>query len=396
MADLVSFINYNGKGHQKCTISDLNVNFGVTVATNDKVKDYFILVHTNVKDIIPTVQKHILSFFQTSVPSYLDIRMDEDLPDLPKIEGVEESSLSGENLEGTFVERVCNTYPNQKCFKIYSRNFKNSEKSSKLFDLDCLYIKDSSTISPMALKHFKGSHLYLFNSELKMEDVMQFFQRWKSGEARNLEYLSIYMADFVSFINYNGNGHQKCTISDLNVNFGLTVPTDDKIKDYFVLVHTNVKDIIPAVQKHILSFFQTPVPSRLAIKIDKDLHGLPKIDGVEESTLSGENLEGAFVERFFSMYPNQKRSRILAKNIENLEETSKLFDLDCLSIEYSTTTAPMALKHFKGSHLFLFNSELKIEDVMQFFQRWKSGEAHQNLEYLYIKLKSGDLNIYFI
>ncbi|CAL2030114.1 unnamed protein product [Caenorhabditis brenneri] len=197
------------------------------------------------------------------------------------------------------------------------------------------------------------------------------------------------MADFVSFINYNGNGHQKCTISDLNVNFGVTVPTDGKIKDYFVLVHTNVMDIIPTVQKLILSFFHTSVPSRLDIKIDENLAGFPKINGVEESTVSGENLEGAFVERFFSMYPNQKRSRINAKNIKNLEETSKLFDLDCLSIEYSTTIATTVLKQFKGSHLFLFNSELKIEEIIQFFQRWKSGEAHQNLEYLYIKLKSG-------
>ncbi|CAL2030116.1 unnamed protein product [Caenorhabditis brenneri] len=197
------------------------------------------------------------------------------------------------------------------------------------------------------------------------------------------------MADFVSFINYNGNGHQKCTISDLNVNFGLTVPTDNKIKDYFVLVHTNVMDIIPAVQKHILSFFHTSVPSRLDIKIDKDLAGLPKIDGVEESSLSGENLEGAFVERFFSMYPNQERSRILANNIKNLEETSKLFDLDCLYIDDSKTMASMILKHFTGSHLYLFGAEIKIEEVMEFFQRWKSGEGYRNLEYLYIELKSG-------
>lgn len=209
------------------------------------------------------------------------------------------------------------------------------------------------------------------------------------GNKQNIEVVH-HVACFMNSIDYNGFGRQTCTISDLNVNLGVKVYNDDEVKDYFILAYPDVKDFIPAVQKHILSLFRTFVPSRVVAEIiDEELDGLPQINGVEESILAVENLEGAFVEHFFSTYPNQKRSRIYSKSIKILEENSKLFDLDCLFISHPAAMTPLILKQFKGSHLHLFNAELKMEDVMQCFQRWKSGEAYQNMEYLYIELQSG-------
>ncbi|CAL2030115.1 unnamed protein product [Caenorhabditis brenneri] len=172
-------------------IGNLKIDF--RIRQSSKTESHFYLIHRETKDIIPLIQEHIQSLFRRPIPSYIAVTVDEKLNELPEIEGVEASSLIGKINEVSFLERFFRTYPNQKAARIFTNKNGTLRNSSKVFNIDYLFIMNSEAMTPMILRNFKGKYLSLNNaSHFKMKNLIRFFRDWISKERyANLEYLQI-------------------------------------------------------------------------------------------------------------------------------------------------------------------------------------------------------------
>ncbi|PIC39061.1 hypothetical protein B9Z55_010875 [Caenorhabditis nigoni] len=72
------------------------------------------------------------------------------------------------------------------------------------------------------------------------------------------------------------------------------------------------------------------------------------------------------------------------KTTEPFNPESKLYQAESVVIDQDWLTAPDILRYFKGRQAFLFSNNYEASDLIQFLDRWKSGEAFQKLEYLQI------------
>ncbi|CAO4362632.1 unnamed protein product [Caenorhabditis nigoni] len=92
------------------------------------------------------------------------------------------------------------------------------------------------------------------------------------------------------------------------------------------------------------------------------------------------------LEAFFSSSPVLKSIRMHARETtEPFNPESKFFHTESIEINQSRHTFPALLRHFQGRHALIQCFTCETLDLIEFVNRWKSGEAFQKLEYLQIK-----------
>ncbi|CAO4360406.1 unnamed protein product [Caenorhabditis nigoni] len=106
----------------------------------------------------------------------------------------------------------------------------------------------------------------------------------------------------------------------------------------------------------------------------------------------GMYLDGHFAdvgnfENFFSSFPVAKMIQLYVhKKMEPLNPESKFYQAETIHVDSTKIIGPDFLRHFQGKQ-FSFNCGIyEKSNLIDFVNRWKSGEAFQNLEYAQIRI----------
>ncbi|CAO4360478.1 unnamed protein product [Caenorhabditis nigoni] len=115
---------------------------------------------------------------------------------------------------------------------------------------------------------------------------------------------------------------------------------------------------------------------------------IPKLKNV--SFFIGLYLDGQFADvrnfkNFFSSSPVAKTIQLYVnKKMKPLSPESKFFDAESVYIDTHRINCPDFLRHFRGREIFLDGNRYRKSRLIDIVNRWKSGEALQNLEYAQI------------
>ncbi|CAO4366522.1 unnamed protein product [Caenorhabditis nigoni] len=94
------------------------------------------------------------------------------------------------------------------------------------------------------------------------------------------------------------------------------------------------------------------------------------------------------LEEFFFSSPVLKSIRMFARRTTELfNPDSKFYQTESIESQQSRIDFPAILSHFQGRQAFINCARCENLDLIEFVNRWKSGEAFQNLEYLQIKVR---------
>ncbi|CAO4360407.1 unnamed protein product [Caenorhabditis nigoni] len=97
------------------------------------------------------------------------------------------------------------------------------------------------------------------------------------------------------------------------------------------------------------------------------------------------------LESIFSQSPILKSIKMVnSTQMEQINPESKFYQAESIEFRHHYPASPVILRHFKGRQLFL-TSVGTTEDLIEFVNRWKSGEAFQKMEFLEFKVYRNDL-----
>ncbi|PIC55538.1 hypothetical protein B9Z55_000770 [Caenorhabditis nigoni] len=120
---------------------------------------------------------------------------------------------------------------------------------------------------------------------------------------------------------------------------------------------------------------------------------IPKLKNV--SFFIGMYLDGHFsdvrnFEKFFSSSPVAKTILLnVNKKMKPLSPESKFFDAESVYIESTRINTPDFVRHFRGRQIIFECNRYRKSKLIDIVNRWKSGEAFQNLEYVQIMIYNG-------
>ncbi|PIC55544.1 hypothetical protein B9Z55_000773 [Caenorhabditis nigoni] len=120
---------------------------------------------------------------------------------------------------------------------------------------------------------------------------------------------------------------------------------------------------------------------------------IPKLKNV--SFCIGMYLDGHFsdvrnFENFFSTSPVAKTIQLYVnKKMKPLSPESKFFDAESVYIESTRINSPDFVRHFRGRQIIFEGNRYRKSTLIDIVNRWKSGEAFQNLEYAQIYICNG-------
>ncbi|CAP35123.2 Protein CBG17464 [Caenorhabditis briggsae] len=107
---------------------------------------------------------------------------------------------------------------------------------------------------------------------------------------------------------------------------------------------------------------------------------------------SSEAIDMKSLEKFFASSPVLKHLHIKLTTKEVLSPESKFYQVESIKIvQPLPKTVNALLRHFQGRQATLFFCEIEVLPLIEFMNRWISGEAFQKLEYLKIILLSNDI-----
>ncbi|PIC44179.1 hypothetical protein B9Z55_004635 [Caenorhabditis nigoni] len=103
----------------------------------------------------------------------------------------------------------------------------------------------------------------------------------------------------------------------------------------------------------------------------------------------------ATVDNFFSSHPVLKSIELgyWAKESLSPESESKLYQAESIRISQYDRKLPPILRNFQGKRTTLDCYLCEASDLIEFVNRWKSGEAYQKLEYLKIRILREEFGI---
>ncbi|CAO4360408.1 unnamed protein product [Caenorhabditis nigoni] len=93
----------------------------------------------------------------------------------------------------------------------------------------------------------------------------------------------------------------------------------------------------------------------------------------------------ANLDNLFSLSPVLKSIKLSTASMEPINPESKFYQAESIEIKQLFYASPVNLHHFKGRQLSITGVGIR-EDLIEFVDRWKSGEAFQKLEYLKFKV----------
>ncbi|PIC55469.1 hypothetical protein B9Z55_000735 [Caenorhabditis nigoni] len=117
---------------------------------------------------------------------------------------------------------------------------------------------------------------------------------------------------------------------------------------------------------------------------------IPKLKNV--SFFIGLYLDGHFAdvrnfENFFSSSPVAKTIQLYVnKKMKPLSPESKFYQAEYVLINTPIINGPNFVRHFRGRQIILNCNRYRKSELINVVNRWKSGEAFQNLEYVQIRI----------
>ncbi|CAO4369213.1 unnamed protein product [Caenorhabditis nigoni] len=98
------------------------------------------------------------------------------------------------------------------------------------------------------------------------------------------------------------------------------------------------------------------------------------------------------LENFFSSSPVLKSLKLwTTKSLDPFNPESKFYQTESIEVQQLRHTFPDLLRHFQGKQAFLTCGRCKILDLIEFVNKWKSGEGFRKLEYLEMKIVCHDV-----
>ncbi|CAL2030181.1 unnamed protein product [Caenorhabditis brenneri] len=137
-----------------------------------------------------------------------------------------------------------------------------------------------------------------------------------------------------------------------------------------------------AVFEHLSALFRRSHPTISVSYSTTDFEKLIKVPGITHTGLFGDTVDAKMLDEHFEEYPNQTSVFIDAQINGQFSEDSAFLKVSTI---FSETSSPISLfKLFKGRELRLCNYKFHTNDVIDFLEKWISGDSHQNLEHLYL------------
>ncbi|CAP35121.2 Protein CBG17466 [Caenorhabditis briggsae] len=158
--------------------------------------------------------------------------------------------------------------------------------------------------------------------------------------------------------------------------------------------HPNDKEsAIESIHNYFLDLFGDTVECQWIANYPDDfiprLHNLSLCISVGHSYISIEEMEA--LETFFASSPVLKHIRLETYTSELFSPESKFYQAESIDLIQHSNTVPTFLRHFQGRQAVFRCSKCDILDLMEFLNRWRSGEGSRKLEYLKIILLSNDI-----
>ncbi|EGT35935.1 hypothetical protein CAEBREN_07786 [Caenorhabditis brenneri] len=152
----------------------------------------FTFLHDwNSEDLVKkSVVRHCSDIFQQHSPIVqLRITCDQSLSyHIPIIEGVKEMHMHCEGGEGVFADYASSNYPELSCLRINGLY----RDATRFHGIDNLFCDQTGPGAMDILRSFTGRYLYLYNSEMSTDDLLEFCRSWQRNEiCRNQRLLSI-------------------------------------------------------------------------------------------------------------------------------------------------------------------------------------------------------------
>ncbi|PIC55517.1 hypothetical protein B9Z55_000758 [Caenorhabditis nigoni] len=152
------------------------------------------------------------------------------------------------------------------------------------------------------------------------------------------------------------------------------------------------ESVIESILNHCLDFFGSSVPFYWRFDYLKD-YFVPKLNTVSlciDICLEKDFSDWEKLETFISSSPVFKWIGLETKAAaQSFHPESKFHQVESIRIVQLENTFPFSamLRHFKGRQATVIcNRRINSEDLIEFVNRWKSGEAFQRLEYLTLDL----------
>ncbi|CAO4370722.1 unnamed protein product [Caenorhabditis nigoni] len=148
--------------------------------------------------------------------------------------------------------------------------------------------------------------------------------------------------------------------------------------------------VISSMHNYFLDFFGNSVECLWKANGYKiNIPQLQNLRGCIKFSSYGANLKT--LANFFSSSPVFKWIDFSANgSTESFNPESNFHRAESIQTIQLRHNSPDVLTHFQGKQAFLRFGEWEVLDVISFMNRWKSGEAYQNLEYLKFQLYWGE------
>ncbi|CAO4364286.1 unnamed protein product [Caenorhabditis nigoni] len=177
-----------------------------------------------------------------------------------------------------------------------------------------------------------------------------------------------------------------------NVQFQLDVSgkmIDFRLSDKYycpvALFHPHEREsVIESIHNHFLDFFGTSMEYHWKTNNMLSTPQLQNLSACIRMGIRREFENRTDVDNFFSSHPVLKSIKIWEDESLSPELESRLLQAESIQIYNSDRNLPAVL-NFQGKQAFLDCVSIKVSDVVEFVNRWKSGETYQNLEHLKIK-----------
>ncbi|PIC41714.1 hypothetical protein B9Z55_009039 [Caenorhabditis nigoni] len=278
---------------------------------------------------------------------------------------------------------------------------------SKFSQAESLKLKLNEKTLLAVLQHFQGRQACLkCSSSFEIRALTNFVNRWKSGEAfQKLEYLKVELPFGTEFegipeiLNSIGVKQIDETQTPLEhclhrvcipLSYGSRCPTR------FPMIAFNQCDkqsIFESIHNYLLDFFGDTIEYEWIITdfqffVPRVQH-LSLVLNFRNTGTDEENIER--LENIISLSPIMKHVQTTYwRPPGTLKPESKLYQAESISIVQDVPTILVNLGCFQGKQASFRCHSCRIFDLIEFVNRWKSGEAFQNLEHLEIILNHTD------
>ncbi|PIC55541.1 hypothetical protein B9Z55_000772 [Caenorhabditis nigoni] len=165
------------------------------------------------------------------------------------------------------------------------------------------------------------------------------------------------------------------------------------------------ESVFPLIHNHFLDIFGNSIEYHWVEQFwrypeDLFIPFIPKLKNVSFNI--GMNLDGHFSDvrnfkNFFSSSPVMKTIHLEVKTkMKQLGPGSKFYQAEYVYINTPRINGPNFLRHFRGKQIGINCNEYRTSKLIDFVNRWKSGEAFQNLEYVEINIGKVNRSLYTV